>query len=211
MEFRLSDIKQLVEEYGSGKPCDRLTPDKWLNDRYCEYYVMSGMHARYYQLFYKLAEIYKPKFVVELGSYWATAAAHFASGCPTTDVITIDAHFEIHPGDELACIKANIAAELYDNLQFIHGRTWDNHVIAKVCAKPYPIDILFIDAGHDYKEVMREWELYSPLLAAEALVMFDDICAIGVAEVWNGLDYEKFIDAGHVHPGHSMGFLRFVR
>lgn len=216
MEFRLPDIKCLVEEYSTNDPGKCLTHDDWLNTRYYEQYALTGVHSNYYRLFYKIAELYKPKFVVELGSYWATAAAHFAVGCPTTDVVTIDAHREIHPIDDVAWRKAREAADRYDNLHFIHGWTWDAGVVAEVNAGPYLIDILFIDADHKYESVKREWDLYSPLLADEALVVIDDVfddafgATVDMVKFWGELGYEKFLDV-HIHPGHPMGFLRYVK
>ena len=216
MEFRLSNIKRLVEEYGRGDPFRFATDDKWLVNRYREHNVISGMHkCRYYRLFHKLSELYKPRFIVELGSYWATAAAHFAAGCPTADVVTIDVHKEVHPNDDVAWRKAQEAAGYYNNLHFIHGWTWDAHVIFEVCARPYPIDILYIDAGHKYDQVVREWDLYSWLLADEALVIADDVfdaagATIDMMKFWDELDYEKFLDP-HIHSGIPMGFLRFTR
>lgn len=216
MEFRLSDIECLVEEYGVNDPGKFLTYDSWLNARYCDQYTLTGVHSNYYRLFYKIAELYKPRFVVELGSYWATAAAHFAAGCPTADVVTIDAHREIHPTDDVAWRKVREAADRYNNLQFIHGWTWDDHVIDMIRARPYPIDILFIDATHEYEHVQREWDLYSPMLADEALVIADDIydsvgTTVNMEMFWNGLDYDKFSDARIHPPGYPMGFLRYVR
>jgi len=210
MEFRLLDIEHLAEEYGLG---EHLTHDMWLDDRYREYRASTGICCRYYQLFYKIAELYKPRYVVELGSYWATAAAHFAAGCSDADVVTIDAHREIHPSDDVAWRKAREAADHYDNLQFVHGwttTTLGGHTIAWINTRSYPIDILFMDAGHEYESITKEWELYSPLLADEELIVIDDICNKDMVRFWDELDCEKFIN-GLLHSGHPMGFARFVR
>ena len=216
MEFRLSNIKRLAEEYGTGDPFRFATDDEWLVARYREHNAISGMHmCRYYRLFHKIAELYKPKFIVELGSYWASAAAHFAAGCPTADVVTVDIHKGVHPTDDVAWRKAREAADHYANLQFIHGWTWDPHVVTEIGDRPYPIDILYIDAGHEYDMVKREWDLYSWLLDDEALVICDDVfdelgATVDMMKFWNELDYEKFLDP-HIHPGLPMGFFRYIR
>lgn len=215
MKFELPDIKRLVEKYGTGDPDRCKTHDAWLDDRYDEQATVSGLHrGKYYRLFHNIARLYEPRFVVELGSAWATAAAHFAAGCPTADVVTIDAHKEIHPTDDVAWRKALEADSHYDNLRFVHGWTWDEHVVVLV-AELCPIDILFIDAGHRYESVTREWSLYSPLLADEALVVCDDIhdaisATVDMVKFWDELDYEKFLDK-HIHLGVPMGFLKYRR
>lgn len=185
--------------------------DPWLDVRRQEDVPIIGHTQPYYNLFYYIAKVYSPRFVVELGSYRGTAAAHFAAGCRRADVVTIDIHRE----DKVAQVKAIEAADHWVNMIYLNGWTWDVHVVSTIAARPYPIDILYIDAWHEYEYVRREWDLYSPLLADVALVICDDIMDVEGAtkdmlRFWDELDYDKFIDT-RPHCGIPMGFLRYVR
>ena len=73
------------------------TGDSWINKRIDGMKNPDGYVASYYAFFYNLATMLKPKVLVELGSWQGTSAACFASGSPSTQVITVDHHSD--PGD----------------------------------------------------------------------------------------------------------------
>ena len=202
--FTLSDIRQLATESLNEVP----TGNPWLDARYDEQVAIIGHTNPYYRLFYRIAEQLKPEFVVELGSWRAIAASHFALGNPDSDVITIDIHREDKLAQQL-CVEA---AGYIPNLTYINMWSWDAIDIVKAVDKP--LDCLFIDAWHDGKYVRREWELYSPLLSDVALVICDDITAAynfeGMIDFWSELPYEKFLN-NDIHPGVPMGMVRFER
>ena len=210
MEFSLSDVKLLVDNCMKTRPDIIPYTDDWLDNRYVEDRNHIGHFNKYYRLFYDISKKFKPRLTVELGSYWATAAAHFASGYPDGEVITID----IHKDDQHAHLKAHEAAAQYENLKFLLGWTWDDHVVQYV-ASMKPIDILYIDAWHEYQYAIKEWELYSPMLADTALVICDDIfdmagATVDMVKFWDELPGEKFLHTG-LHGWVPMGFLRFTR
>ena len=202
--FTLSDIRKLADESLLELP----TGNPWLDSRYDEQVAIIGHTNPYYRLFYRIAETLKPEFVVELGSWRAIAASHFALGNPDATVITIDIHREDKLAQQL-CIEA---ANYIPNLTYINAWSWDAIDIVKMIDKP--LDCLFVDAWHDGKYVRREWELYSPLLSDSALVICDDITAAynfeGMIDFWDELPYEKFLN-NDIHPGVPMGFLHFTR
>lgn len=212
MQFELKDIQDLIKKsYGPiGIP--------FLDIRY-DWYTNHVAHPNpYYRLFYHIAKEFKPKFVVELGSYRATAAAHFAMGNPQAQVVTIDMHKDpAQVNDKATCLEV---ARHIDNLRYINKCTVDNMpeygvecAIEDVKAYKQKIDILFIDAWHTEKYVKREQELYFPLLNNPALVICDDLFNAGgqfagMEEWWASLPGEKFLN-GDVHPGIPMGFLKY--
>lgn len=204
--FKLSDIQTLIEEALTEPD----TGDAWLDARYDEQVGIIGHTNPYYRLFYLIAKTLKPDFVVELGSWRAIAASHFAVGNFDSEVITIDIHRE----DKVAQQHCIEAMQHYPNLTYLNGWTWDDNTVQVVRTADKPISILYVDAWHDYQYVKKEWDLYSPLLADVALVICDDITADfnfeGMIDFWNELPYEKFLD-NRVHPGIPMGFLRFDR
>lgn len=215
MKFTLKDIQALIDEALEDKP----TGNPLLDSRY-DWYTQKVAHTNpYYRLFYLIAKQFKPDFVVELGSYRATAAAHFALGNPAGQVVTIDMHKDpAQVDDKAACIQT---AQQIDNLRYINKCTVDNMpeygfecASDDVKAVGKPIDVLFIDAWHAEQYVKREWELYSPLLADSALIICDDLFDNaghfpGMERWWDSLQGEKFLNSA-LHPGVPMGFLKYV-
>ena len=193
------------------------TGDAWLDVRFMDDMQIIGHTQPYYKIFWLIAKEFKPRFSVELGTYRAVAAGHLAAGSPEGVVYTIDIH-----NDEADKIhqKAAIAMDAhYPNLAYLNGWTWDDHIVKQVASAVaiQPIDILFIDAWHWYEYAIREWHLYSPMLADEALVICDDISdnptsTVEMARFWDEISsgYENFRDTG-MHSWIPMGFFRFVR
>jgi len=202
--FTLSEIEILVAEASFEVP----TGNPWLDQRYDEQVGIIGHTNPYYRLFYRIAQQLKPEFVVELGSWRAIAASHFALGNPESTVITVDIHREDKVAQQL-CIEA---ANLIPNLTYINAWSWDAIETVRLVDKS--LDVLFVDAWHDGKYVRREWELYSPLLSDVALVICDDITAAynfeGMIDFWEELPYEKFLN-NDIHPGVPIGLMRFTR
>ena len=206
--FTLSDIRNLITQALLEQP----TGDLWLDSRYAEQKFVQGLTMPYYKLFYLLAQALKPELVVELGSFQATGAAHFALGNPASTVLTID----IHRDDQEAKQRTIEAAHRIPNLRYCQAWTWDapNVDWVKEILKQ-PISILYIDAWHEYQYIKREWDLYSPLLANPALVICDDITADfnfeGMGRFWDELPGEKFLFDQGLHGHIPMGFLRYSK
>jgi predicted O-methyltransferase YrrM len=203
MKFTLKNIQSLVKE------ADEPTGVPFLDSRYDWYTQLVGHPNPYYRLFYLIAQEFKPEFVVELGSYRATGAAHFAMGNSQAQVVTVDWHRDASQVDDKAmCIRT---CNGLDNLDYINKASWD--AIEDVKAYQKPIDILFIDAWHTEEYVKLEQKLYFPLLNKPALVICDDIFENagqfpGMVKWFESLPGEKFLN-DEVHPGVPMGFLKY--
>lgn len=202
--FTIQDIERLANYALLESP----TGNEWLDNIYNEQVGIIGHTNPYYRLFYHLAQILEPEFTVELGSWRAIAASHFAVGNPGGEVYTVDIHREDKIAQQL-CVDA---MNLLPNLTYINAWSWD--AVDQIKEVGRPIDFLFIDAWHDYQYAKREWDLYSPLLADTALVICDDITAAynfdGMIQFWDELPGEKFLN-NQVHPGVPMGFVHFKR
>lgn len=209
--FGIKSVQNVIE---SVLEDEAPTGNTFLDDRYEEQRQFAGGNTLpYYRVFYRLAEKFKPKFSVELGSFQATASAHLAGGNPDGKVVTIDIHKD--PGQELDEERCWEAEQYFDNLTHIKGWTWDDHVVQAVMGVNQPIDILYIDAWHRRDYVEREWSLYEPLLADKALVICDDILNNAgifpeMEEWWDAIPYPKFLD-NRVHVGVPMGFFIYKR
>jgi len=209
VNFDLQDVKNLVDTFDPERP----TGDPFLDARYEAHRAIFGHGQPYWRMFYHLTDLLKPAFTVELGAWQATCAAHMASGYQYGDVLTIDHHTD--PGDEENKLRAQEAAAQYDNLHYLQGWTWD--VVGNVAAYAMGADILFVDSWHHYKQAMRDWSTYNPLLSPVALVVCDDLVNAEptlhrMEEFWRDISgpYESFVN-GSVNPGFPMGFMRFTR
>lgn len=197
------------------------TGNEFLDHRY-------NPHSKYYRFFFQLTKKFKPKVVVELGSWQGTSAAYFAGGNPGTKVITVDHHTD--PGDHLNETLTRSAAAQFPNLIYCKGWTCDEiyeeekdkHALGQG-ENAYPkvieqlkgkkIDVLFIDSWHVYHQAVRDWEAYKPLLSKGALVIVDDVLkgtegsAIdGIEKFWNELQGDKHLDTT-LHKDSPIGFL----
>jgi len=88
----------------------------------------------------------------------------------------------------------------------IHGSTHNPETLKKLKDKlaGRPINILFIDAGHSYESVKKDYEIYSPLCTD--IVAFHDISAYvykhnnkrnrEVKKFWDELSQASFVERG---------------
>jgi len=210
------DIKR-VEDLVDVAAQEPSTGDAWLDDRYMDDMGIVGHTNPYYRMFWLVAKEFKPKFSVELGTYRAVTAGHIAVGNPDGIVYTIDIHNDA--ADKQHQVFAIAMDAHYPNVSYLNGWTWDDHIVKRVAdvAARTPIDLLFIDAWHWYEHAIREWHLYSPMLADEALVVCDDIddnptSTVEMARFWSEVSssYERFRTT-KLHSWVPMGFFRFVR
>lgn len=200
--FTLHDIKLLADIALEEKP----TGNTWLDARYDEQVGIIGHTNPYYRLFYLIAQTLKPALTVELGSWRGDASAHFAIGNPDGRVVAVDIHKD---NDVAGLAKLNEAVDRLPNMSFIQAWSWD--AVEVIRAMNIPISILFIDAWHDYKYAKLEWDLYSPLLADNALVICDDITAAynfdGMLQFWEELPEPKYLSTEGLHREIPMGFV----
>lgn len=206
--FTIEAITKLIDQGP-----DLQTGDKWLDDRYRMDIPEIGHLNPYYRWFYLIAWTFRPEFTVELGSWRATAAAHFAAGNPLGTVVTIDIHRE----DKAAQVMAREADARYPNLHYINA--WTRDAAPAIAAWKKPIDVLYIDAWHRYDDAMEEWQLYSPLLNSPAIVIADDIfdsehTTVDMVRFWEEISagYDSWMGASeNLHKWVPQGVFRYER
>jgi predicted O-methyltransferase YrrM len=116
-----------------------------------------GVDAHYYRFFYRLAELIKPEFTLELGTHTGISAACLAVGNPEGLVVTINNKNQL-----LAeCKRDNIIYLIQDSLTKV--------------VQNKKIDILFIDTDHDGKRCLEEYRLYKNCMSENSVIFFDDI------------------------------------
>jgi predicted O-methyltransferase YrrM len=210
MEFEMSAIKKLVpralKEPGTG--------DVFLDDLYTSGAKRIGVPPQpYYKMFYLIAKEFQPGVVVELGSWRGWAAAHFAVGNPAGHVATVDIHRE----DKNAQAEVRALQSRYPNLTYYNSWTWDPNTVEEI-SRFGKIDVLYMDAWHEYEYMMKDWEAYLPLLSDTALVIVDDVmdapgATVDMVKFWDGLPaakVRKYISK-RVHGWIPMGFMKYER
>ncbi len=138
-----------------------------------------------------LLELYRrlqPSNVLEVGTYHGGTLFHWLQNTarPGAVVVSVDSY---------AVGVDN--RHLYDdwnpghlNLYVIEGDSHDDATLRKVDAHG-PYDFVLVDAGHYYKEVKRDWELYRPMVRPGGLMCFHDILthpswpSIEVGRLWD--------------------------
>jgi predicted O-methyltransferase YrrM len=158
-----------------------------------------------------LLEARRPATVVEIGTY---RGGCFYALCRAADesatLVSIDLPGGLFGGgytnEELSSIRSYGLAT--QSLHFLARDSQEASTRDAVveCLGGRPIDFLMIDGDHRYEAVRRDFELYSPLVAAGGLVAFHDIlphpraplCQVDV--FWNEIkaDYRhlQFLNAG---------------
>lgn len=210
------------------------TDDEFLDKSYEWQKNINGVEWPYYRFFYSLSEFLQPSVILELGTYQATASAHFAAPLIETEaiVLTVDHHTDL--GDDDNQLKVLAAQDLYPNLIYHRGWTTPRiaienrgkHALGNV-GDVYEtivnhtifygkkIDILFIDSWHCYEYAMEDWKVYGPLMSSPGLVICDDIQEgggpespiQGMMQFWDELPEPKFLN-NNIHPGTNMGFVK---
>lgn len=127
--------------------------------------------------------------IVEIGSYKGRSTIASASALAETGrgtVVAIDPHA---PTGKASYTLEHGTLDTYDDfLANISWRSLNAYVIsirttsaeARHVYDGQPIDLLFIDGSHDYEDVLADIDMWTPLLAGEAIVAFNDPYAAGV-------------------------------
>lgn len=208
--FKLKTIEKFADFAATEPP----SGDEFFEERYQEDFPIIGHTNPYYHWFRMIAEKYRPRLTVELGTYRAVAAMAFASGNPKGEVITIDIHRE----DKIAQQKAISAAEHYPNLTYINKWTKDavGDVAEVVERLGHGIDLLYIDAWHEYKYFKEDWGNYTPLMSDLGLVLCDDIfdsegTTDNMVKAFEEIEHEKsLVTHTGLHDWIPMGLVKYV-
>lgn len=133
--------------------------------------------------FERLLDLYRelgPERTLEVGTYHGGTLYHLLRNAPEGGaVVSVDSYCvgvdNRHLYDEWR--------PLYVSLHVIGGDSRDPAVVSQA-ADLGPYAFVFIDAGHDYDEVLADWLNYGPL--ATGVVAFHDIVAAytGVPRLW---------------------------
>ena len=160
------------------------TRPEWLQKTDSGYHPRPGSNecAFYYKFFFALAQQMQPSLIVELGTGTAAISAfHFATGCPTARVITVDIS------------DAMLAAIVNSPVPHIEG--WVGHSLDLfprfLRQLSVPIDLLFLDTSHVYAETIWEYRQYKQLMRSGGVMLFDDVASATPPHFWETVEEPK--------------------
>jgi cephalosporin hydroxylase len=152
----------------------------------------------------------RPRTVLEIGTAWG-GTLFLLSRAAASDALLISVDL---PGGKFGgelvkfhSIRRWILKRIVlpgQALRFVRADSHKEETLKTVkrLLKARPLEILFIDADHSYDGVKRDFEMYSPLVAAGGLVIFHDIADFGPGygvkrfweEVKTGHRFEEIVD-----------------
>ena len=148
---------------------------------------------KYHAFLYLLAKHFEPTRIVELGTYRGESTKYMARGAPDAEILTIDVNPDATRWiNDVPPVFANIRAETC-NCVFYYENIYDKT----------PIDLLFIDANHDYSLTMFNFDNWGSCVTAGGLIVLDDLhLDIEMDKVYHELVENRglsIIDISEVH------------
>ncbi len=137
-----------------------------------------------------LLELYRrlaPADVLEVGTYHGGTLYHWLQNSDEiTHIVTVDSYAV---GVDNSALYGGWNVNGCD-LRILRGDSHAPNTLDEVRAYGL-FDFVFIDAGHYYNEVRRDWELYRPMVRSGGLMCFHDILthpawpSIEVGRLWD--------------------------
>jgi predicted O-methyltransferase YrrM len=142
-------------------------------------------------LLFKLVRRLEPRSCVELGSCVGISAAYQAAALAMNGkgrLVSIEGSPEI----------ARVASETLSLLQLRNASVVTGSfqtVLPEVLGSASPVDYFFNDGHHDHDAVLQYFHQALPSLAAEAVVVFDDISwSPGMRKAWTSIEEDERVE-----------------
>jgi len=101
--------------------------------------------------------------IVEIGCYAGRSTTLLALSSPKSEITTID-----------SMAMGNVEGELMENIKGLRVDFIRKHSSEAGAEWIQPIDLLFIDGDHSFKQVMEDIELFVPCVRSGSYVLFHD-------------------------------------
>lgn len=149
----------------------------------------------YYTFMAEYVSKAQPKHIVELGNREGLGTLSIYHGIQNYDCkfTTIDII------NDLRFVPKHVIKD--PKVDFVFGDVLEDKVIQKV-KESGPIDFILFDTIHSAEQFEKEWKLYEPLLADEAVALVDDVNLETKHLVFDKLPHDKIND----RRLHSTGF-----
>jgi predicted O-methyltransferase YrrM len=128
-------------------------------------------HHHYHILYDIAATFNRPITYVEIGCY-AGGSACLMLQRPNTKVVSIDLGQPI--SEETVKHNVNKLNHLKNEFDYIKGNSQSPETIKKLKSIAEKIDILFIDGGHLFNDVLNDFRAYESLVKEDGYIVFDD-------------------------------------
>ena len=156
----------------------------------------SAKSPRLAQLLQRLCASNKSQYIIELGTNLGLSTAYLASNNSNSQVFTLEGQ------PELCKIAQQNFKQLHlNNIQVIEGNIDDT--LTLLIQQIPQIDLLFIDANHQYQATLDYYNLAKSKLHKNTIIIFDDIhWSKGMQHAWNEIrqdpDIRLSIDIFHM-------------
>jgi predicted O-methyltransferase YrrM len=136
-----------------------------------------------FALFCTATRVAKNGLATEIGSYLGSSACFICRGLPKSAKLACIDTWENdamkYDENDLDSDPRDTYEEFCTNIQKHHDklikiRKWSYNAVEDIRSIGRPIDFLFVDGDHSYEGVIKDWELYYPLLSKNAFVAFHD-------------------------------------
>lgn len=130
------------------------------------------------------AEQHRPiRVVLEIGAHSGASLRIWEAAFEPDALIGVESEdservrFGRHPGDGLDSIEARGAHIIYGS-----SHDYDTWVAVKGVLAGRQVDFLYIDGGHRYDAVKRDFHVYGCLVRPGGLIVLDDAATVGVID-----------------------------
>lgn len=156
----------------------------------------STKSPRQAQLLQRLCASNQSHYIIELGTNLGLSTAYLASNNSNSQVYTLE-------GQQQLCqiAQQNFKQLHLNNIQIIEGNI--NNTLPTLIQQIPQIDLLFIDANHQYQATINYYKLAKSKVHKNTIIIFDDIhWSEGMQQAWNEIrqdpDIRLAIDIFHM-------------
>jgi cephalosporin hydroxylase len=144
----------------------------------------------HYHILYDIAKLFPDEYklnYVEIGCY-AGASACLMLQRKNTNVYSIDIGHPISP--DVVLENVNSFNQNRNLFYYLNGNSHNQSMLDLLKTHINTIDILFIDGGHSYNDVIADFTLYDSLMKLGGYILFDDYNDFQYSpEVHTAVDY----------------------
>jgi predicted O-methyltransferase YrrM len=134
--------------------------------------------AKLAQLIHRLAEEFKPRNIIELGTCLGITTAYLAKAVPSAHIISVEGC-----PNTAAVAKENLGKLRIENTELLTG-DFDN-ILPEIISRGKELDFVFIDGNHRKQATLDYFGLCLPVLNENSVMIFDDIYwSKGMEEAW---------------------------
>lgn len=163
---------------------------------------------------YWLVNYFKPKCIVELGSYLGCSTFTFAQAVKDNSLDTRIVAIDTWKGDEFSGFYGEDTFKTFSDISRNLFSSLHIDIIRKefdvACQEDFgqnQIDFLHIDGNHKYEDVKNDFNKWSEKLTNNAVVLFHDIGVerFGVKDFWRELT--ETYSTMEIHNTNGLGIL----